>query len=157
LLGIVIFLVGAYVVGLTVRSRFRRHVQAFTDHTLRRIPLIGPVFDLSSRFVGLLGKRDQAAALQSMSPVWCMFGGDHGVAVLALMPNSEPIVIGEKPYLAVLVPTAPVPFGGGLLYVPSDWVRPAGFGMEKLVSVYVSMGVAPPTQSGETPLKSSQP
>ena len=34
-----------------------------------------------------------------------------------------------------------VPVGGGLLFVPADWVRPADVGMEALTSIYVSMGV----------------
>ena len=50
-------------------------------------------------------------------------------------------MINGQPYLAVLVPTAPVPIGGGLLYVPPDWVEPAGMGMEAVTSIYVSMGV----------------
>jgi uncharacterized membrane protein len=41
----------------------------------------------------------------------------------------------------VLVPTAPVPIGGGLLYVPVDWVTPADVGAEGLTSIYVSMGI----------------
>jgi uncharacterized membrane protein len=31
--------------------------------------------------------------------------------------------------------------GGGLLYVPPDWVEPADIGMEGVTSIYVSMGV----------------
>jgi uncharacterized membrane protein len=31
--------------------------------------------------------------------------------------------------------------GGGLLFVPQDWVAPAQVGMEGLTSIYVSMGV----------------
>jgi uncharacterized membrane protein len=41
----------------------------------------------------------------------------------------------------VLVPTAPVPVGGGLLYVPEHWVTPAPVSVEALTSLYVSMGV----------------
>jgi len=37
-----------------------------------------------------------------------------------------------------------VPFGGALIYVPSDWVKPADGGVERLLNVYVSMGVTPP-------------
>ena len=32
-------------------------------------------------------------------------------------------------------------FGGGLLYVPVDWVTPADVGVEGLTSIYVSMGI----------------
>jgi uncharacterized membrane protein len=37
-----------------------------------------------------------------------------------------------------------VPVGGGLLYVPQDWVTPAELGVEALTSIYVSMGVTSP-------------
>ena len=30
---------------------------------------------------------------------------------------------------AVLVPSAPAPFGGTLIYVPSEWIRPAEGGV----------------------------
>ena len=144
LVGILIFLALAYLLGAVVQSRFRRRIEKMAADTLRRVPLVGPVYDLTSRFVGLLEHRDQSE-LHSMSPVWCFFGGEGGVAVLGLMPDPQPLSLGGKPYLAVLVPTAPVPFGGGLLYVPASWVKPAGFGMDRLTSVYVSMGVIPPT------------
>jgi uncharacterized membrane protein len=54
------------------------------------------------------------------------------------------VTIGEHSYLGLLVPSAPVPFGGALIYVPSDWVKPAEGGVERLMNVYVSMGVTPP-------------
>jgi uncharacterized membrane protein len=54
------------------------------------------------------------------------------------------VVIGEHSYLGLLVPSAPVPFGGALIYVPSSWVKPAQGGVERLMNVYVSMGVTPP-------------
>ena len=44
----------------------------------------------------------------------------------------------------MLVPSAQVPFGGALIYVPSKWIRPAEGGVERLMNVYVSMGVTPP-------------
>jgi uncharacterized membrane protein len=34
-----------------------------------------------------------------------------------------------------------VPIGGGLLYVPQEWVTLAEIGVEGLTSIYVSMGV----------------
>ena len=38
-----------------------------------------------------------------------------------------------------------VPVGGGLLYVPVEWVKPAEMGMDRFTSIYVSMGITPPT------------
>jgi len=51
------------------------------------------------------------------------------------------VEVAGRRCLAVLVPTAPVPVGGGLLYVPEDWVSPARISIEALTSLYVSMGV----------------
>jgi uncharacterized membrane protein len=83
-------------------------------------------------------------SLKSMSPVWCFFGGEGSAAVLALMPSHEPVAVGEHKYVPVLIPSAPVPIGGALVYVPSDWIKPAEGGVERLMNVYVSMGVTPP-------------
>ena len=42
------------------------------------------------------------------------------------------------------VASAPVPFGGALVYVPAAWIEPADGGIDELMSVYVSMGITPP-------------
>jgi uncharacterized membrane protein len=113
------------------------------DRTLRRIPVIGGIYNVADRFVGLLDQK-QGADIGAMSPVWCFFGGSGGAAVLALAPSSDPVEIDGRRYFPVLVPTAPVPFGGALIYVPIEWVRPAEIGVDKLTAVYVSMGITPP-------------
>jgi len=51
------------------------------------------------------------------------------------------VLIEGQPYLGLIIPTAPVPVGGGLLFVPQHWVRPAGIGIEAVTSIYVSMGI----------------
>ena len=142
LFGTLMLLAGIYLLGLLAQSRLQRSLQALVARTLRRIPIVGAVYNLADRFVGLLDRK-QDADLGAMRPVWCLFGGE-GVAVLALAPGAEPVVIDGRPYLAVMVPTAPVPFSGGLLYVPVDWVRPANIGVDALTSVYVSLGITPP-------------
>jgi uncharacterized membrane protein len=54
----------------------------------------------------------------------------------------------------VLVPSAPVPVGGCLVYVPVKWVKPADFGVEALMSIYVSMGVTSPQTVDPAPIAS---
>ena len=133
-----------YPLGLAVRSSLTKPLTAFVDRSVRRIPVVGSLYSLVDRFVGLVDQK-QDADIAAMSPVWCFFGGD-GVAVLALLPNPVPVLLEGRAYFAILVPTAPVPIGGGLLYVPAEWVRPAHIGVDTLTSVYISMGiVAPPT------------
>ena len=64
--------------------------------------------------------------------------------MLGLLPNRTPVEINGHEYLSILVPSAPVPMGGGLLFVPKDWIKPADFGVEGLTSIYVTMGVSAP-------------
>jgi uncharacterized membrane protein len=153
-IGLVLFLVVVYLLGLAVESRLRSHLSQFLDSTMRRIPVIGNLYDLIHRFVALMDKKD-VEGLKSMSPVWCFFGGPESAAVLALLPTPEPIMVGKTPYHAVLIPSAPLPVGGCLAYVPAEWVQPADIGVEKLVSIYVSMGVTSPLKIEPLPVPGS--
>jgi len=143
LAGTALVLAAIYILGLVVQSRLRGPVTAALDASMRSIPLVGRVYDVAQRFVAVIGDRGKTADIAAMSPVWCSFGGS-GVKVLGLLPNPEPIPIGGQPHLAVLVPTAPIPVGGGLLYVPTQWVVPAEIGVDTLTSVYLSMGITAP-------------
>ena len=141
-LGIIVGII--FVLGLLVESGLRTWISNSFDWFMSRIPLVSNVYDLSKRFVAIVDRGGDEDSFKSMQPVWCFFGGEGSAAVLGLMPSHEPVQIGEHKYLAVLVPSAPVPFGGALIYVPSGWIRPAEGGVERLMNVYVSMGVTPP-------------
>jgi len=144
LLGTLLLIVGIYLLGLIVQSGLQGSVRTLSARVIRRIPVVGAVYTLADRFVGLLD-RTQATDIGAMSPVWCFFGGE-GVAVLALAAGAEPVHIGDRRYLPVLVPSAPLPFSGALLFVPVDWLRPANIGVDTLTAVYVSLGItAPPS------------
>ncbi|WP_033941305.1 DUF502 domain-containing protein, partial [Pseudomonas aeruginosa] len=79
LLGTALLLVAIYLLGLGVQLGLKRPLANLFDLTLRRTPLIGNLYNLADRFVGLLDKK-QDADIAAMSPVWCFFGGD-GAAV----------------------------------------------------------------------------
>lgn len=149
LFGTVLMIAGIWLLGVVVRSGLQSPLRTLTDRTLRRIPVVGAVYNVADRFVGLLDQHHEPD-IGAMSPVWCFFGGG-GVAVLALAPNPQPIDIDGRGYCAVLIPTAPVPLGGALLYVPIDWVRPANIGADRLTAVYVSMGITQPPAPGRAP------
>lgn len=146
LVGTLVLMAAIYLLGLALRFGLRKPLAQFLNVTLRRIPLIGSLYDFTHRFVGLLEQKQ--GDIGAMSAVWCFFGGD-GVAVLGLAPSHDPVDIEGRSYFAVLVPTAPVPIGGGLLYVPVEWVKPANMGIDKLTEIYVSMGLTPPGQLKE--------
>lgn len=153
LLGSAVLLVAIYLLGLVVQLGLKRPLERLTDRTLRRIPFLGGLYDLAGRFVALLDQK-QGTDIRAMSPVWCLFGGD-GAAVLALAPSAQPIRIDGRAYYGVLIPTAPVPIGGALLYVPAEWIRPAEIGIEQLTAVYVSMGITPPSPPQDRTLAAS--
>ena len=143
LIGAAIVLVGLYFFGLLVQSRLRNLWVRFFDETLGRIPLVGTIYKTLSRFVSLLERRDDVD-VKAMSPVWCFFSDERRLAVLGLMPTDESVSIDGRDYRIVMVPTAPVPFGGGLFFLPTEWVQVADFGVEGLTNIYVSMGVTAP-------------
>ena len=145
LIGLLIVAGAIYLLGAIVQANLLPRIPGLVDSLIQRIPLVSLIYDLSKRFVGLLDRKNEND-LASMSPVWCFLGGDGGPAVLGLLPRPEPMNVGGEPYYAILVPFAPVPFGGTLLYVPAKWVMPADMRVENLISTYVSMGVSSPNE-----------
>jgi uncharacterized membrane protein len=143
LVGIAVVVGAIYALGILVESRLGSWASGAVDRLIRRIPLVSNVYDLSSRFVSIVDSRD-GNSLKGMSPAWCFFGGKPGAAVLALLPTTKPVRLGGEDYLCVLIPSAPVPFGGALIYVPAAWIEPAAGRVDDLMSVYVSMGITPP-------------
>jgi uncharacterized membrane protein len=151
LLGLGFVALAVYGLGLLVQTRLSRWGSRALDAVLGRIPLVRNVYDLIRKFTDLLQQRDEVAT-RSMSPVWLHFGGrGQGAAVLGLLSTAEPVPMHGEAYVGVLVPTAPVPVGGALVYVPQGWVEPAQLGVEALTSIYVSMGVTSGQHMGKTP------
>jgi uncharacterized membrane protein len=150
-LGAVVVVGLVYLFGIAVESRLESRVRRLIDSLMQRIPFVGNLYDVTKRFVAIMDRKNQDG-LKSMSPVWCFFGGEGGAAVLGLLPMPKPIMIDDQQYHVVLVPSAPVPVGGCLVYVPVEWVRPADFGVEALMSIYVSMGVTTPQTVDGAPI-----
>lgn len=144
LIGMAVVVALIFVLGVLVEARLQRGLAHAFNALLRRIPLVAGVYDLIRRMVSLFNQRDEAG-MKAMQPVWCHFGGPGGAATLALLSSNQVMLLDGRRCLAVLVPSAPVPVGGVLLWLPEEWVMPAAdIGMEALTSIYVSMGVTAP-------------
>jgi uncharacterized membrane protein len=143
LVGVALVLGIIFVVGLAVEAGAKNLLQGLLDALVTRIPVIGSVYGTSKQIVGLVDKR-QDANLKGMKAVFCSFGDQRGAGVLALLVSPERFQINGREYHIVIVPTAPVPVGGGLLFVPVEAVRPTDVSVEGLMSIYVSMGVTAP-------------
>jgi uncharacterized membrane protein len=164
LLGLLLLAVAIFALGLLVEARLEKGLAALVNGFMRRIPFVRGLYDMIRRIVDLVSQRD-AEGLKTMSPVWCHFGGPGGAAVIGLLSTPDAVSVGGRACLCVMLPTAPVPIGGVLLYVPVEWVEPADIGMEGLTSLYVSMGVtsgqylkkAEPAEAARAPAAQAAP
>ncbi|MFZ5829900.1 MAG: DUF502 domain-containing protein [Planctomycetota bacterium] len=133
-----------FALGVVMEAGAKRMLQRLIDGVLGRVPVLGGVYNTSKQVVDMLDqkKKKEEANLKGMSPVFCFFGKEHGAAVLGLLVSPETFVIDGQPYQIVMVPTAPVPIGGGLFFVPATSIRPAELSAEGTMSIYVSMGAS---------------
>lgn len=129
--------------GMLVKRGLAAWFGSIVDAVVGRIPIVRTVYETVEKFVEIVAQRDDSA-FRSMRPVWCHFGDEGSVAVLALLSSAQPVLVDGRACFVVLVPTAPIPIGGGLLFVPIERIRPTELGMEALTSIYVSMGVTAP-------------
>ena len=147
-LGVAIVAALIFGLGLLVEGGLQRGMAAMVDALVSRIPVVRSVYDLLRKLVALFSHNDaQGDGLRSMSAVWCHFGGPSeqgNSAALALLGSDVAVLVNGQRCLAVLIPTAPVPVGGGLLYVPEHWITRADVGVEAVTSIYVSMGMTSP-------------
>lgn len=128
----------------------KRLMQRLIDPIIARIPLVGSIYGTSQQFIDMLDRRDDDR-LKGMEPVFCSFGQSGGAGMLALLVTPERFPINGREYQVVIVPTAPIPFGGWLVFVPVEQVQPANMTVDGLMSVYVSMGVTAPQHMAQLP------
>jgi uncharacterized membrane protein len=158
-LGLLAALGVVYVVGLLAEIGLQRGFDRLLNAIVQRIPVVRTIYDVLQKLVGLFAQKDDDQ-LKSMTPVWVYFGGQKEggtTATLAFLSTPKPVMIQGHPYMGVIVPTAPVPIGGGLLYVPPEWVKAADMGLEGVSSIYVSMGVTTQEVLNTSAAVTSQP
>ena len=139
LLGLGVALGAIYLLGLAVELGMKNRWNRFVDFVMNRLPVVKSVYHALKKLMSMFEQKEQSD-VKAMSPVLCRLGGKEGTAVLALMPSPEPVYFDDQEYYAVMIPTAPVPFGGAILYVPAAWVEPASLTFDGLFNIYMSMG-----------------
>ncbi len=142
-IGWLVVLGAIFLLGLLVQVGAKRLILGGVDAVVKGVPLLGAVYGTAKQLVGMMEKKEDAD-LAGMSVVFCRFGKEPGTLFLALLPTPERFRISGTDYHAVIVPTAPVPVGGGLIFVAADSVEPADLSIDALMSIYVSMGVTGP-------------
>ncbi|WP_310496545.1 DUF502 domain-containing protein [Sandarakinorhabdus sp.] len=127
-----------WAIGLAVQTRARDRLEGGLDALIGRIPVIGPLYRPLAQFVRMMGNAP-GGEMSGMAVVSVSFG-DH-VEALALLTSPRTHDFGQGPRLLILIPTAPVPVGGGMLFVePSRVKRVPSMGVDDLAKLYVTMG-----------------
>jgi uncharacterized membrane protein len=153
LIGILVTLSLIYLLGLLVQTGLKNRWHALIDGLMERLPGIKTIYSSLKKILAMFETRDPSD-MKAMSTVMCYFGGKEGTAVLALLPSPKRIHMKGQDYYGVLIPTAPVPFGGAILYVPVDWVEPTDMSFDEVLNVYMSMGATSADYLTRTPRKS---
>ena len=143
LIGGLLALVCVWLLGMVVEAGAKDFIQRMFDAAMKRIPIVGSIYGTSKQLVTLFDKKDPEK-LQGMKAVFCFFGEKTGAGLLALLVSPEKFTINGRSFHIVIVPTAPVPVGGGLFFIPVEMVQPSDVSVEGLMSIYVSMGVSAP-------------
>jgi len=132
-----------WALGLLVQTQARARLEGGLDNLMGRIPVLGGFYRPLAQMIRMIGGAP-GGELRGMAPVSVRFGDD--TEVLALLATPQIFDMGDGPRHLVLLPTAPVPVGGALVFVSVDRVRRvSGVGVDDLAKFYVSMGtVAPP-------------
>ena len=139
--GAVFTLILIYGLGLLVEYWLKDKLNTVLGRIFSRIPIVRTVYDASSRIAQLLSNNEETD-LRAMTPVACQFGSEKGATFPALLPTPETVLIDEREYHVVMIPTAPVPIGGAIIYVPKECVRPLDCGVDGLMNIYMSMGTS---------------
>jgi uncharacterized membrane protein len=155
IVGVLLALLSVYVLGLLIERGAAKRLGHTFNEVLHRVPVLGTVYDASKQMTSILEPNPDS--LKSMTPVMCYFGPNRDAGMPALMPTPELVRIGGKEYHIVIIPTAPVPFGGALLMLQKECVQPAPCGLDELIGIYMSMGVTAPRSLNDTDIKETSP
>lgn len=144
-LGVLIALVGIWVLGIIVRTQAEKALHDEIDHIFARVPFIRAIYNPISRVVRLATEKG-GGDLSSMSVVSCRLGGAaEGVDILALLASREVYSIGGERRRLVYLPTSPLPMSGGLVLVSEHAIIPVpDMKVDDLLKIYFSLGALAP-------------
>jgi uncharacterized membrane protein len=129
-------------IGLLVQTRWRAKLEGGLDGLIGRVPILGGIYRPMAQMIRMIGGTP-SGELKGMSVISVRFG--DATEILALLATPELFDMGDGPRHLVLLPTAPVPVGGALLFVAPENVRHVpGLGVDDLAKFYVSMGTIAP-------------
>jgi uncharacterized membrane protein len=140
--GIGLFLGMILVLGILLESGARKTMRSIAQRTIYQLPMVRAIYRTTDKFINLM-PGDDADNFKRMQVVYCRFGTvGNNVGTLALLPSTEMFPIAGRPHVIVLIPTAPIPIGGAMLFVPADAVFTTDMNIDAFAGSYMSLGVS---------------
>lgn len=141
LLGIVVALLGIYLLGLAVRSFMGKYTLSVVDRFLLRMPVVKPVYEAWKQVS--LTPGGKGGTLSRVVLVPFVPGSLHLIGF-----TSGEAVPGSVDICCVLVPNAPNPISGRLYFVPRTKLQFLTMSAEEALKVIVSTGNYIPEEVG---------
>jgi uncharacterized membrane protein len=138
--GWIVVLLVVLSLGMVVELGAKSFFSRLMERLFGKVPLVGSIYRTSKQVVEMLDTNNKEA-IKGMSAVYCFFGSREGPTVLAFLVSPKAFIVNDREYQIVMIPTAPVPFGGAMLLVPAEQVIPANITVDAMMSIYLSMGV----------------
>jgi len=118
----------------------KNRAEKWIENLINRVPILKSIYGPVSQVVGMVKGGDDGQ-MQAMSVVFCNFGTEHGGGFLALLAGSQVYRFADQDCHLVYIPTSPVPMSGGIVFVPTQKVRPVDMDLDALMQIYFSLGV----------------
>jgi uncharacterized membrane protein len=139
--GIILLVLGIFLLGVLLESGARKTLSALAQKTVYQLPMVRMIYQTTDKFVNLMPSGGDEN-MKGMRVVFIKFGNaSSSPGSLALMPSMEVYSIGGKDHWIVIIPTAPIPVGGAMLFVPTDCVFSTDMNMDNFAVSFVSLGV----------------
>lgn len=142
LFGIGMALALVWGLGIVIQTQARERLESAFDDILGRLPVVGAIYRPLAQLIRMIGST-QTGEMKGMAVVSARFGDT--TEIMGLLATPEIFDMGDGPRYLVMLPTAPVPVGGALVFVATDRVRIVPeLGVDDLAKFYVSMGAITP-------------
>lgn len=142
LIGVLLFVASIFLLGVLLESRARTTMRHIAQQTVFQLPLIRTIYRTTDKFISLMPSGD-VDSVSGMQVVFCRFGqGDHSPGVLCLLTSPEVYQLANNAYVIVMIPTAPIPVGGAMVFVPAESVFSTDLSIDAFAGSYLSMGVS---------------
>lgn len=140
-IGILILVLGILILGMLLESGARHTLQRLAQKTIYQLPMVRAIYQTTDKFLNLM-PGGEVGEIKGMQVVFCRFGeGSKSAGTLALMPSPEVFHLGEQDYRIVIIPTAPIPVGGAMLFMPCESIFRTDMTVDAFAGVFMSMGV----------------